>query len=126
MAGLSDYPIMFDSTALPFFPSSWGRQLKKITNTQQSEGGYDIVQTIRVKKMSYPFSVAVADDTWVAFFEQYYALDSFNLSIYSPVAGGYEVKRVRMDSLDITPRRHSEDLTAVTGVWDVSFTLEEF
>lgn len=123
---LKNYPIKFDSTSLTFFPSSWGRQLKKITNTQQSEGGVDIVQVIRTKKISYPITVAVADDSWVDFFEEYYEKESFTLSVYSPRVGGYEEKTVRMDSLDIKPRRHSEDLTEVTGVWDVTFTIEEF
>lgn len=126
MAGLKDYPIKFDTTPLPFFPSSWGRQLKKITNTQQSEGGVDIVQTIRRKKLSTPITCAVADDDWVDFFEQYYEKDEFTLSVYSPRTGGYEEKRVRIDSLDIKPRRHSEDLTGVVGIWDVTFTIEEF
>lgn len=123
---LSQYPVMFDSTALPFFPSSWGRQLKKITNTTQSEGGKDIVQVIRVKKLSYPITCAVAGDTWPAFFEEYYEKDSFTLKVYSPRLGTYEEKTVRMEQLSITPRKHSEKLEAVTGVWDVTFTLEEF
>lgn len=126
MAGLNDYPIKFDNTALPFFPSSWGRSLAKINNKQQSEGGKDIIQTIRLKKLSVPISCAVADDAWCDFFEEYYEKDSFTLSIYSPRLGGYEQKTVRIDSLDITPRKHSEKLAAVTGVWDITFTLEEF
>ena len=123
---LSQYPPKFDSTALTFFPDSWGRQLKKILNKNQSEGGKDLVQTIRAKKISYPFSFAIADDTWVDFFEQYFEKDSFTLSIYSTRTHAYEQTTVRMESLSIKPKKGVEDLTGVTGVWDVSFTLEEF
>lgn len=123
---LSDYPIKFDSTSLDFFPKQWGRDLSKITNTNQSEGGKDIVQTIRVKKLSAPITCSVSDDTWCAFFEEYFEKDSFTLSIYSTRTHAYEQKTVRMTSLSIKPREKSQDLTEVTGVWDVSFTLEEF
>lgn len=123
---LSLYPPKFDDTALTFFPSSWSRQLSKVLNKNQSESGKDLIQTIRAKKRSYPFSFALADDTWCDFFEQYYEKDSFILSIYSTRTHAYETATVRMEGLTITPRKHSQDLTEVTGVWDVSFTLEEF
>lgn len=122
---LNDYPPKFGQTALTFFPGNWGRQLSKIVNKQQSEGGKDIIQTIRAKKISYPFSCSVADDTWCDFFEQYFELDSFEFSAYSTRTHTYETVTVRMGSLKIIPHKKSQDLTEVTGVWDVSFTLEE-
>lgn len=123
---IKNFPIKFDTTSLPFFPSEWNRKLKNIKNTSQSEGGKDIVQTIRTGKLSMAFSCSIADDEWVSFFEQYNDKDSFTLSIYSPRTHTYEERTVRMESYSAKPKRRSEGLTEVAGVWDVSFTLEEF
>lgn len=123
---LRDYPIKFDDTVLPFFPTSWQRTPQKIQNTNQSEGGTDIVQQIRKGKLNIQASFALADVTWIKFFEEYNDKDDFVLSEYSPLKGDYDTHTVRMEGLTNTPRRKSEELTAVTGVWDVSFTLEEF
>jgi len=122
---LKNYPIKFGNTALDFFPQL-SRQISKVVNKQQSEGGKDLVQTIRVKKFSFPLSCSVADDTWCGFFEQYYEMDSFVLSVYSTRTHAYETHTVRMEGLSIVQQKGSEDLTSVTGTWNVSFTLEEF
>lgn len=126
MAGLNDYPIKFDSTTIPFFPTTWQRTPKKIQNTNQSEGGSDIVQVIRTGKMSISVAFAIADDTWVKFFEEYSEKDSFQISEYSPKTGAYQTITVRMEDFSDGARRKSYGLTSVKGVWDVTFTLEEF
>lgn len=122
---LSDYPIKFDSTALPF-PTGWQQTFNKVQSSLQSEGGDDLIQSVRKDKLSVSAQFAVADDTWVKFFKQYDNKDSFTLSQYSPLTSTYEERTVRMENFSYQHRRKSELLTAVTAVWDVSFTLEEF
>lgn len=121
---LKNYPLKFDNTALDFWPE-WGRDNNPIKNTMQSEGGRDMVQVIRARKLSIPFSCAVADDTWVAFFEEYSEKESFSLSIYSPQTHAYETITCQITGFSCKPRKKSELLDAVHGVWDVSFTIEE-
>lgn len=123
---INQYPFKFDNTVIPFFPGDWQRQATKIKNDMESEGGTRMVQIIRGKRLSIPFSFAVADDTWVGFFEEYSEREKFNLSIYSPITHAYEIKVVEMVGFSAKPRKRSEKLTEVAGVWEVSFTLEEF
>ena len=123
---LKDYPIMFDNNTLPFFPTSWKQTPTKIQTLLQSEGGDDLIQRTRIDKAHIDAQFTLADDVWVKFFAQYNKKESFSLYQYSPLEEGYEQRIVRMESFSYAYRRKSEELTAVTGVWDVSFSLEEF
>lgn len=122
---LNDFPIKFGSTSLPF-PTAWTQTFNKVQSLLQSEGGTDLIQSIRKDKLHIDAQFVVADDAWVKFFSQCDKLDSFVLSQYSPITSTYEERTVRMEGLTYSHRRKSEKLTAVTGVWDVSFSLEEF
>ena len=122
---LKNFPIKFDTTALPF-PTAWKQTHNKVQTLLQSEGGSDLIQSIRKGKLHIDAQFAIADDIWVKFFSQYDKKDSFTLSQYSPVTSAYEERTVRMESFSYSSRRKSEELTAVTAVWDVTFSLEEF
>ncbi len=123
---LTLYPPMFDNTAVPFFPDI-DNSPNNIEETHESEGGMDIVQTIRTDKLSASVKMKVADDTWVAFFYDLYKNhDSVTFKQYSPLLHGYETRTVRLTGFKYKKVKHSEDLKAVTGVWEVSFNIEEF
>ena len=126
MAGINDYPIYLNGTALTFFPTSWQRTPQKLQNKNQSEGGTDIVQNIRTDKMVISAEFALADYTWVQFFEGLNLLDSFVLKEYDPRLNAYKERTVQMVDFSDSLRRKSNDISAVLGIWDVSFTLEEF
>ena len=123
---ISQYPIKFDSTELTFFPADLQRTFNKSKVEMESEGGQRMIQIIRSRRLSIPFTCAISDDTWLAFFEEYALKESFQLGIYSPANHGYEYITVEMTNYNAKLRKGSEKLTAVAGVWDVSFTLEEF
>lgn len=122
----TEYPIIMNATELPFFPTSWERTPNKIQNINQSEGGRDIIQRIRSDKMTISASFAIADYTWVQFFEQLNELDSFIVKEYSPRLNDYREMTCRMEGLSLSIRRKSQELSDIFGVWDISFTLEEF
>ncbi len=122
---LKDFPIKFGTTSLPF-PTGWTQTFNKVQSSLQSEGGTDLIQSIRKNKLHIDAQFAVADDTWVKFFKQCDMLDSFTLSQYSPLTSTYEERTVRMENFSYSSRRKSELLDTVTAVWDVSFSLEEF
>lgn len=122
----SDYPIIMNDTELPFFPTSWERSPNKIQNTNQSEGGRDIIQKIRSDKMSISASFAIADANWARFFEELNELDALEVKEYSPRLNAYRTMTCRMEGFSISARRKSEELNGIYGVWDISFTLEEF
>lgn len=124
--GISNYPIKFNTTEIPFFPSSWSTKINKEEEVMKSEGGSLIVQTIHIGRRSIPMSFSIADDEWLATFRSFYALDSFTLSIYDTALHAYVEKTVRMTGYQEKPKKRSEYLPSVNGVWDVSFTLEDF
>lgn len=125
MAGLKDYPVVMNGTEVPFFPDT-DNTPKKLLNGNESEGGRRIIQLIRQERLSASVRLSIADYQWVQFFAHLNELDSFVFKQYSPLTNGYVEKTVYMDNWRYKAKKKSEDLTAVTGVWEVSFTLEEF
>ena len=104
---------------------------------KEKEDGQDFVITLtltlkdipgcRTDKLSASVKMKVADDTWVAFFYDLYKNhDSVTFKQYSPLLHGYETRTVRLTGFKYKKVKHSEDLKAVTGVWEVSFNIEEF
>lgn len=123
---INQYPFVFDTTELPFFPRDWSRSNNPIRSVLQSEGGHDMVQNTRAKKLTISFNAIVADDEWAGFFETYSEKESFGVKVYSPKSHGYDELTMRMEGFSCKAHKGSENLTAVAGVWDVSFTLVEF
>lgn len=127
MASIKDtYPIIMNGTSLTFFPTSWERSSNKIQTVNQSEGGRDIIQAVRYDKMSISASFVIADYAWVQFFEQLNELDSFKVKEYSPRDNAYVERTMRIEGFSDSMRRKSETIDGVKGVWEISFTLEEF
>ena len=122
---IKNYPPMFNETTVPFFPEIDVKP-QTIQNVNQSEGGRDIVQTIRTDKLSASVKMSVAGDKWVRFFYNLSLADSCTFKQYSPLLQGYSTRTVRIEGFSYKMHKHSEDLTAVSGVWDISFTIEEF
>lgn len=122
---LSDYPTYMNGTEIPFFPEI-DNTPQNIDKTNQSEGGSDIVQRIRVNKTSQAVSMTIADAYWVKFFYELFLMDSFVFKQYSPLVDGYVEKTVRITNFRYKAKRRSEYLTEVKGVWEVSFNIEEF
>lgn len=125
MAGLQDYPVIMNGTTVPFMPALKNKP-NIIQKVNQSEGGRDIVQNIRKDKMSVSVTLKLADFHWVQFFYQLYMMDSFVLKQFNPLVGGYDERTVRIDDFDYDNEKDSDKLTAVVGVWNVNFTIEEF
>jgi len=122
---LKDYPIMINDTAIPFFPEIETNPTN-IESKYQSESGKDIIQTYRSDKWSVPIKMKVAGDEWVRFFYDLYVnADSVIFKQYSPLVEGYSERLVRIEGFRYKQVKNSEDLP-VMGVWELSFTIEEF
>lgn len=122
---IKNYPPMFNTTAVPFFPEL-EIQPKSVQNKNLSEGGRTIIQKIRTDKWSVPVKMSVAGDEWVRFFYNLSLADSCTFKQYSPILQGYSTRTVSIEDFAFKMHKHSEDLTSVSGVWDISFTIEEF
>lgn len=123
---ITQYPTMFGDTSVPFFPEVEVSP-KNIENVHQSESGKDVVQTIRKDKLSESVKIKVADDAWVRFFyDLYINADSVAFKQYSPLLQGYDTRTVRITNFSYKMVKHSEILSSVAGVWEMSFNIEEF
>lgn len=123
---LKSYPPMFNSTTVSFFPEIECSP-KNIENVNQSEGGRDIIQRIRTDKLNASVKLTVAGDEWDAFFYGLYKdTNAVTFKQYNSTLHGYETRSVRITNFKHKCVKHSEDLSDVIGVWELSFNIEEF
>lgn len=122
---LSNFPYKINNTALPF-PTSWSVSPDIVETVKQSEGGTDMVMVVRRNKRKINVSYKIADSDWLKKLLEFYALDSLTVQQFNPLNNAYESMTMRMRGFTYTPVRKSHELTAVTGVWDISFSLEEY
>lgn len=119
----TNYPMMFDSTVIPF-PLIYSEEMQTVDSVRQTEAGTDIVTVARYKKLRASMTIVCLQPTLQAL-SNFADEDSFVFKRYDPKTNAYEQKTVRMRNFNYILRKGSEDLT-VNGVWEVSFDIEEF
>lgn len=123
MSTLSDYPYMFDNTALDF-PLTWQETVKTVETVNQTEAGTDVIILTRADKLSVSATARVTSAK-LAFYDEYSKKKSFTLHRYDAGTGLYNSRTVRMRNYTRSLMRRSEGLEITHGVWDISYTLEE-
>lgn len=127
---LSNYPLLFGSTAL-LFPTKWDEKYEQIENVNVSESGADVVQVTREEKLRLSLAYKITGDLLPTF--EYYRkhpTDTISVSIWDAEGGGtategYVTKTMRMRNFSKSLVRKSQELGAVNGVWNISFDLIE-
>ena len=125
---IETYPIMFDSTELPS-PSQWDETSEVIENVNVTEAGTDQVEVTRYDKLTVNVKYRIAEDSTGGIantLKEFSKKSSFTLKRYDVLAKTYEERTVRMRDFKMSLVPKSEYLTAVNGVWDITFTLKEF
>ncbi len=120
----TNYPIMFNQTVIPF-PTDCSETSLTIEKAIQTEGGNDIVTVSRYDKLKATMSFVCLQNV-VQTLGSFKTIDRFTFKRYNPIIDDYEERTVRMRNFNCKPRKGSEDLKEVKGVWEVSFDLEEF
>lgn len=120
----NDYPIMFNTTVIPF-PLDHSEDSQTIDSVKKTEAGTDIVTVARYGKLKASMTFVCLQDM-LQTLAGFSSMDSFTFKRYDPKIDAYGEKIVRMRNFKYKPRKGSEDLTEVKGVWEVSFDLEEF
>lgn len=115
----------FDTTEIAIPAMSWVENPEKLKNTFTTEAGTEIDLIVRAEKLSISASYKCTD-TWLNRFMYFRDLNSFNLECYSPRTHGMIDRTVRMTDFNYSLVRHSDELSATNGIWEVSFNLEEF
>lgn len=118
------YPLMFDNDVLKY-PDTFSPEDQTIETVNQTEAGTDQVQLVRTGKVKISVAhTCLADD--LILYKTYSLKPKFTLKYYDPTLNGYATKTVRLRGLKYPIVKGSYRLDGVRGVYNVSFTLEEF
>ena len=121
---LSDHPIKFNNTTIPF-PKVWNEEHSTVENVYQTEAGTDQVSVTRYDKLTVSVeTTCLASVTRIV--TPFAKQDSFTLTKYSPETGQNETRTVRMRDLRCELQEKTSDLAVTDGIWRMSYTLEEF
>lgn len=121
---LKDFPIYFNAEELPF-PSTWTENSEVVETINQTEAGTQQVEVVRYDRLSVSVGY-VCTDTLAKKLKAFSKQNSINVSYYDIETDDYLMRVMRMRKFSANLRKGSADLLAVRGVWDISFTLEEF
>ena len=88
MSSYNDFPIQINSTSLPV-PKVWNELPEVVENTNTTEAGTDIVDVLRVDKLTVNASFDWST-TWLATFKGWNnATSELTVKIYDPVTNNY-------------------------------------
>ena len=116
--------VKFNNTEIPW-TNGWEVAPRDILNENQSEGGTDIVQAIRRDKLSISVQTTCLS-AQLKIYAQFKKLDSFTLSCYDPITEENEEHTVRIANFRYSKKPKTERLEVTNGIYNVSFTIEEF
>ena len=121
---LNDYPVKINNVEL--FPANkWDEDSEVIEDVQTSEAGTDITTVTRYDKLTVSAEYRCRSQ-WLGKFKAWSKADTLTVQIYDPVTDKYLSRTMRMRNFKSSLIEFSEKVKDTQGVWNVSFTLEEF
>lgn len=121
---LSDYPVKINNVEL--FPANkWDEDSEVVENVQTSEAGTDITTVARYDKLAVSAEYR-CHSPWLGKFKAWSKADTLTVQIYDPVTDKYMSRTMRMRNFKTSLIEFSEKVKDTQGIWNVSFTLEEF
>lgn len=121
---LKDFPVKINGTVL-FEASEWEEDSAVIENKYETEAGTDQVSVTRYDKLTVSAQYRCHSD-WLAVFKQWSQTDSLTVDIYDAQAKGYKRRTMRIRNFKNSLIEFSEKVADTNGVWNVSFSIEEF
>lgn len=133
MGLLNNYPVTINSHELPS-PSSWQISVGIVENVMQTEAGTDVVDLTRAGKITINAQFKLAEGTSdtdeigqeVKTLQGFATAGALTVKYYDPGTAAYAEKTMRMRNFTAQLVPRSDRLTAVNGVWNVSFALIEY
>lgn len=125
--GLAElYPIKLNNEVYPYL-KTMDTGLNDYVTTHETEGGKQEDVTVRRGRKSIAISGVVLQPLLTKLLALEY-LDEFTAEIYDPAIDDYATMLVRIGpgSMSYGLKEKSAKLRTTKGVWNVSFTLEEF
>ena len=119
-----DFPLYFDAEQMPQ-PSTWTENSDTIETVNQTEAGTQQAEVVRYDRLVVNVGYVVTDDI-ARKLKQYSKHNSIVVKYYDIETDDYKQRTMRMRKFTAGLHKGSNELLAVRGVWDVSFSLEEF
>lgn len=125
MSSLNDYPVQINSTDLPV-PITWEETANVVENSNTTEAGTDIVDIMRVDKLTVTASFDVSS-AWLATFKGWAnSTSKLTVKIYDSVTDGYVTRYMRIRNFVSSLVQNSDKNSGTKGLWNVTFDLIEF
>lgn len=123
---LKSYPESINNVTLPNEPTSWSVRRDVIENVGTTEAGTDVVDIMRVSKMTISASYNVSS-SWLVQFEAW-ADETVPLTVklYDPATSAYITKNMRMRNFNSDYVNYSKNTSGTLGLYVVTFDLIEF
>ena len=121
-----NYPIILNGVSYQYF-KTWNIKRNDYVNTHETEAGTQEDVIIRKGRRTIGVTVTCLQPL-LAQLVGLADLDEFVARIYDVLTNDYVTMNVRIGagSMSYSLKEKSADLETVNGVWQVSFTIEEF
>lgn len=125
MSKLNDFPIQINSTDLPV-PKTWNEIAEVMENVNTTEAGTDIVDIMRVDKLTVNASFDVSS-SWLATFKGWAnSTSKLTVKIYDSVSNAYVTRYMRIRNFNQNLVENSDKNSGTVGLWTITFDLIEF
>ena len=121
---LSNFPIKFNNEKI-FEPSSWEENSEVIENVTQTEAGTDQIVVTRYDKLLISCAFQCSH-IWAKKFKTYSNLDEITVSMYDILTETYKNRMMRIRDFKVSLIEDSWRTRGTNGLYNVSFSLEEF
>ena len=119
-----DFPLYFDAEQMPQ-PSSWTESSEVVETISQTEAGTQQAEVVRYDRLVVSVGYVVTDDI-ARKLKQYSKHNSIVVKYYDIETDNYKQRTMRIRKFTANLHKDSYTLLYVRGVWDVTFSLEEF
>ncbi len=125
MSKLNDYPVKINNTPIPV-PIEWSENSEVVENAMTTEAGTDVVDVLRVDKLTVTASFDVSS-SWLATFKGWAnSTSALAVKIYDPVTDAYVERSMRIRNFISNLVQNSDNTSGTIGLYNLTFDLIEF
>ena len=125
MSKLNDFPTKINNTPIPV-PIEWSENSSVVENAMTTEAGTDVVDVLRVDKLTVTASFDVSS-SWLATFKGWAnSTSALTVDIYDPVTNAYKQRSMRIRNFISNLVQNSDNTSGTIGLYNLTFDLIEF
>lgn len=125
MSNLNTYPTKINNTTIPV-PISWNEISEVIENVMTTEAGTDVIDVMRVDKLTVNASFNVSS-AWLSTFKGWAnSTSALTVQIYDAISDAYVSRSMRIRNFNYSLVQNSDRTSGTIGLWELTFDLIEF